>query len=410
VVAAWFRCENALLGAETCARSQRSRQYNGLELGMAMSRSVRIACLLISLGGCAGGSGSPVPDASPVGMPQPGMSPSGGPTGADGQDPTNGVGQPGDGGSDGGHQDGGGGGGSPGSARTEFAPYFYAYDWHNGSYGFSSLVDMRQKKGPSEVTLAFVLSDGGCKVTRDVQNNIDDVKRYIAAGGHVRASFGGQAGTYLEYRCASAPELASAISAFVDETGITDLDFDLEQGTRSSQQRLNALRAAALKQVQDRDKITVSLTLPVDDKGLDDLGLAIVKAMVAAGVKISYVNGMTMDYGDEFAKEDMGDLAISSLQGIAKQLRSIIPGLSLDAAYHMIGATAMIGHNDDKEIFTMDHARKLIDFAKQHRLGFVSFWAIQRDQRCAGKLNVDFCTGVNDGPFQFTKIFSSVNG
>jgi chitinase len=309
----------------------------------------------------------------------------------------------------------GGSGGSGGSGAdlgttigvvTEYAPYFYTWSWGDNSYAFSSLAQMKQKGGPSAVTIAFVLSGGGCTVSTDIQNNLADVKAYVAAGGHVKASFGGADGTYPENACADAASLASAISGFVDATGITDLDFDIEQGSKSSNATINTLRATALAKVQAQKNIRVAFTLPVNPDGLDSLGLDIVKSALAAGVKISFVNVMTMDYGNG---TNLGTTPIASVDATAKQLQAAISGLSSAAAYHMVGATAMIGHNDDTEVFSLDNATTLITYAKQKKLGLVSFWAIQRDEQCPAGVDLNLCTGVNASAFQFHQIFDSVN-
>jgi len=309
----------------------------------------------------------------------------------------------------GGGDTGNGGGdlGTPGlGVVTEYAPYFYTWGWGDSSYAFSSLVQMKQKGGPSAVTIAFVLSGGGCTVSTDIQNNLADVKAFVAAGGHVKASFGGADGTYLENACADATSLAAAISGFVDATGISDLDFDIEQGSTSSNATVNARRATALATVQAQKKIRVAFTLPVNPDGLDSLGLDVVKSALAAGVKISFVNVMTMDYGNG---TNLGTTPIASVDATAKQLQAAIAGLSSDAAYHMVGATAMVGHNDDTEIFSLDNASALVAYAKQKKLGLVSFWAIQRDEKCPAAIDLNLCTGVNTSTFQFHQIFDAVN-
>jgi len=301
---------------------------------------------------------------------------------------------------------GGGGGGTGGGGTTEFAPYFYTWGWGSSSYAFSSLTDMRQKGGPSAVTLAFVLSNGGCAVTTDIQGHLSDVKSFEAGGGHVKASFGGADGTYLENACGSASALASAITSFVDQTGITDLDFDIEQGSKSSNGTINAMRASALATVQASRGIKVSFTLPVNPDGLDSLGLAIVKSAVAAGVHISHVNVMTMDYG---SGTDVGAAALSSVDATAQELQSVVAGLSAAAAYQMVGATPMIGHNDDSENFTLDDATMLANHARDKKLGLLSFWAIQRDEKCPGGVDLDRCSGDNASTFQYSKIFAAVS-
>ena len=297
--------------------------------------------------------------------------------------------------------------GPPGSAATEYAPYFYTWGWGSPSYAFSSLAEMKAQGGPAAVTLAFVLSGGGCSTTTDIQAHRDDIQAYLAAGGHVKASFGGASGTYLEYACASASALAGALGQFVDDTGITDLDFDLEQGAQSSTAALNSLRAAALKQLQDARHVRITFTLPVSASGLAQDSLDILQAAVTAGVQIAVVNGMTMDYGNG---TDLGTTPIRSIDSLAQQLRGLFRGLGVDEAYQRVGATAMIGKNDDSETFSLANASTLVGYARQQHLGLVSFWAIQRDQPCAASSTVDLCSHVNTATFQFNTIFEGVNG
>lgn len=289
-----------------------------------------------------------------------------------------------------------------GGPVTEVAPYFYTWGWGDGSYAFATLADMKAIGGPSAVTIAFVLAGNGCEATTDVHDHQDDVDAYLAAGGHVKASFGGAAGTYLEYQCASADELAGAIERFVDATGVTDLDFDLEQGGASSNPALNQLRATALAQVQAARGVRVAFTLPVAPDGLRQESLDILQAALDAGVAISFVNGMTMDYGDG---TDLGTVPAQSCDALAAQLETLMPSLTSAQAYRMIGATAMIGQNDDAEIFSIDDAHTLAGYASQHQLGLLSFWAIQRDQPCSSDL--DHCSLVNDSLFQFADAFAA---
>jgi chitinase len=345
------------------------------------------------------------------------LAPNKGTAPGDNPPPSGGNGSGGDG-SDAGTDGGAGPGGTPSDAdmsgpvdagppalTTEYAPYFYTWGWGSTSYAFSSLVDMKKLGGPAAVTIAFVLGNGGCKVTTDIHDNLADVKAFIAAGGHVKASFGGADGTYLETQCADAASLASAITGFVDDTGVTDLDFDIEQGTTTSNATINARRATALKTVQDSRHIRVAFTLPVNPDGLDSLGLAVVKSALDAGVTVSYVNVMTMDYGNG---TNLATTPESSVDATAKQLQGLIKNLSLDAAYHMVGITPMIGHNDDTEVFSLTNAQTLIAYAKQKKVGLVAFWSIQRDEQCAGATNLDLCNGSGTSTFQFSKIFAAV--
>ena len=299
------------------------------------------------------------------------------------------------------------------SGGTEYAPYFYSWGWGNSAYAFSGLADLKSKSGLSAVTIAFVLSNGGCTVTRDIQDHKSDVDAFRAAGGHLKASFGGADGTYLENGCSDDASMAKAIEAFVDETGITDLDFDVEQGGAMNSE-VNARRSKALKRVQDTKGIKVAFTLPAfpRDKwatpgGMTAAALDVVKSAVSAGVKISHVNLMTMDYGGYYSTGyKMGDLAVSAVTDAAIQLKSVIPSLTDAQAFAMLAATPMIGQNDvGSEVFSLEDARILIAFAKEKHLGLVSFWAINRDQPGS---DLGTSSKAESAKWQFHEIFRTV--
>jgi hypothetical protein len=309
---------------------------------------------------------------------------------------------------------GGAGSSSTGGGATEYAPYFYTWGWGAGQYQFPDLATLRKKTQISGVTLAFVLSNGGCAPTDDVQQHKGDVDAFRNAGGKLKASFGGADGTYLENACGDAGSLAAAIESFITATGITDLDFDVEQAGAMND-TVNTRRAKALKQVQTKTGAKIAFTLAANpaDKwgtpgGVTAASLDVLKAVVAEGVTISHVNLMVMDYGGYYSDgKKMGDLAVSALQGANAQLVSIVPGLTETAAWPMLGATPMIGVNDvSTEVFGLADAQILADFAKTKKVGLLAFWAIQRDQ--AGKGDLGLYSGVNTSAFQFNAIFQAV--
>lgn len=293
--------------------------------------------------------------------------------------------------------------------KTEFAPYFYTWGWNNSVYPFTTLVDMKKKTGVEQVTLGFVTAPGGCSASRTIANHKSDVDGFRALGGKLKASFGGASGTYIENSCTTTSSLTSAIAAFVDETGITDLDFDVEQSVAMNS-TVNARRSAALAALQKAKGVKISFTLPAMPSGMTSASNAVVKAALAAGVTISHVNLMVMDYGESYSSgKKMGDLAISAVNACADQLQALIPGLTDAAAYRMIGATPMIGVNDVRsEVFTLDDARQLIAFAKAKQLGLVSYWAIQRDVPCSGAVDLVLCSGAQTSSYQYSAIFRSV--
>jgi hypothetical protein len=309
------------------------------------------------------------------------------------------------------------GGGTPDSgsspSKVDYAPYFPTWTWGASGYAYTSLVDLQKQAGLHEVTIAFVLSGGGCAADQGIEQNLADVKAFVAAGGHVKASFGGADGTYVESQCSDAASLATALGDFVDATGITDLDFDIEQDPVLTD-AVNELRAQALKTVQASKHIQIAFTLAANPHssgspgGLTTQGVSVVSHAIAAGVVVSHVNLMTMDYGDSYGGQALAPVAIGSLTDANAQLMSIVPGLTQDAAWQMLGVIPMIGKNDDSEVFSLADAKSLAAFAIQNHLGLVSFWSIDRDQVCPKGADYNSCSTVDTTNFQFDAILQTV--
>jgi Ricin-type beta-trefoil lectin domain len=292
------------------------------------------------------------------------------------------------------------------SAGVDYAPYFPTWVWGGSGYAFTGLVDLQRKAGLDEVTIAFVLSNGGCNTTQDIEQNMGDVNAFRAAGGHVKASFGGADGAYVESKCGSASALASAIESFVDATGITDLDFDVEQDPMETDS-VNAMRGAALKMVQDAKGIKVAFTLPANPSpggGLADEGKSVVSNAIAAGVTISHVNFMTMDYGDSFGGHPLAPVVVGTLDDGHTQLMSLVPGISSAAAWAMVGVIPMIGKNDDSEVFSLSDATTLAQFVTANHVGLASFWSIDRDQTGS---DYNTASTVESTDFAFNTIFEA---
>src|SRR6201999_3758365 len=144
----------------------------------------------------------------------------------------------------------------------------------------------------------------------------------------------------------------SAIEKFVDDTQITDLDFDIEQAPVETQ-TVNQMRGQALKMVQDAKQAKISFTLQTDENGLDKGARSVVTEAFKAGVSIYHVNLMVMDYGDMPDGTAIAPIAIKSLNGANTQLKAIITGLTTAQAWAMLGATPDIGQNDDNEVFSL---------------------------------------------------------
>lgn len=296
---------------------------------------------------------------------------------------------------------------APAAGATEYAPYFYTWGWGNPAYPFTSLADLHRKTGLRAVTLAFVLSTGGCAPSREIHQHLGDTDAFRRAGGKLKASFGGASGTYLEMACPDSASLADAIGTFIERTGITDLDFDVEQ-TGAMTAAVNQRRAEALKTVQNRKGAQIGLTLAASPAGIKPEGIDVVKALIQAGVKLTRVNLMTMNYdAPDLAQRTLAELAASSLTAAKAQLQLVITGLSDTEAWSLLGATPMIGQNGASgRFFTLADAQALATFARHRRLGLLSFWAINRDQPGSGPLATH--SRSQPHPFAFHDIFKTV--
>ncbi len=339
--------------------------------------------------------GSPAEDAGTTAAPPSTPSSDGGRSAGGGND----AGQPAQGGDDAGAP-------TTPTGKTDYAPYFPTWVWGASGYAFTSLTDLQSKAGLNEVTIAFVLSNGGCNTTQDIEQNASDVKAFVAAGGHVKASFGGADGAYVESKCTTAASWAGAIEDFVDATGITDLDFDIEQDAVLTD-AVNTMRGQALKMAQDAKGIQVAFTLaanPSPGGGLTSQGLSVVSHALSAGVKVSHVNLMTMDYGDDFGGKPLAPVAIGSLTDANAQLLKLDSSLTQAQAWAMLGVIPMIGKNDDSEVFSLADAKTLAAFATTNELGLVSFWSIDRDQVCPKGADFNSCSTVDASNFAFNAI------
>ncbi|MEW1641547.1 cellulose binding domain-containing protein [Streptomyces sp. NPDC091219] len=296
------------------------------------------------------------------------------------------------------------------AAGAGFAPYV-----DTSLYPAFDLLGNVTATGVKNYNLAFVTDGGGCTPkwggVTDLAN--DGVASQIGAlrakGGDVRVSFGGASGSELATTCGSASALATAYGKAVDAYGLTKADFDIEGGALPNT-AANTLRAQAIAKLQQQHpNLDVSFTLPVMPEGLTQDGVNLLSNAKANGVKISTVNIMAMDYGPAYSG-DMGTYATQAATATQAQVKSVL-GLSDSAAWKTVAVTPMIGVNDvASEIFTVDDATQLVDFAKSKGLGGLSMWSATRDKQCAGgaKPAADAtCSSIVQGASAFSKAFAA---
>ncbi|MEU5187786.1 cellulose binding domain-containing protein [Streptomyces klenkii] len=302
---------------------------------------------------------------------------------------------------------------APGGAKAAFAPYVDTL--LHPSY---DLLATAGKTGVKDFTLAFVTSGGGCTPkwggVSDLGSNpvAQQTGRLREAGGDVRVSFGGAAGSELGLACSSAGDLAAAYGKVVDAYKLTKVDFDIEGGALPNA-AANTRRAQAIAQLQkSHPGLDVSFTLPVMPTGLTQDGVDLVANAKKNGVSVSTVNIMAMDYGSSF-NGDMGQYAIDAATATQAQVKGVL-GLSDAAAWKAVAVTPMIGVNDVAgEVFKADDADQLVKFARSKGLGGLSMWSATRDKQCPGGAQNSAsatCSSVLQDEFAFTKAFGAFKG
>ena len=295
-----------------------------------------------------------------------------------------------------------------GGGTTLVAPYV---DMGLLSNGGTTLAQLATSGGVRAYTLAFV-TGAGCKASwfgafdPRARQFADQIAALRAAGGDVIVSFGGATGIELAQACTSVSALQAEYQAVVSAYGLKHIDLDIE-GAASADAASIARRSAALAALQQANPgLRISLTLPVLPEGLTGDGLNVVRSAKDAGVDVGLVNIMAMDYGR--SAQDYGDLAVQAVRSTKDQIKALY-GVGDVAAFKMVGATPMLGKNDDNGTFGQGDARDLIAFANQNHIGFVSFWETNRDRNaCSGALFQ--CTNVPQTPFEFSRIFAGFRG
>ncbi|MFF2576929.1 glycoside hydrolase family 18 protein [Streptomyces goshikiensis] len=296
------------------------------------------------------------------------------------------------------------------SGGAAFAPYV-----DTSLYPSYDLLDTAAKTGVKEFNLAFVTSGGACSplwggtTALDADRVASQIAALRAKGGDVRVSFGGAAGSELGLVCTSADSLAAAYGKVVDTYGLTKVDFDIE-GAALPDTAANTRRAQAIAQLQkSHPGLDVSFTLPVMPEGLTQPGVDLIANARQNGVAISAVNIMAMDYGPAYSG-DMGGYAIQAATATQAQIKGVL-GLGDAAAWKAVAVTPMIGVNDvSSEVFTVQDATQLVEFARAKGLGWLAMWSGARDKQCPGgaKNSADpTCSSILQEPLAFTKAFAA---
>lgn len=251
-----------------------------------------------------------------------------------------------------------------------------------------------------------------------LERRISDLR---SRGGSAAVSFGGAGNSELATTCRDEGKLRTAYRDVVERYEPAFIDFDLE-GADLLDQAGGERRARAVAWLQgDRNssgkELAVWLTLPVSPRGLTDAGIAAVEQMLQAGVDLAGVNIMTMNYGaSRSSSQGMLDAAKAAAAATHDQLGIVYQrtgtNLSREQVWKKIGLTPMIGRNDlPGEVFELDAARDLKDYAVELEIQRLSMWSLNRDAACPsseeGPTASFTCSGVDQGSSRFSDLLGS---
>jgi len=284
------------------------------------------------------------------------------------------------------------------AVEVPFAPYV------DVTYPHPELVTAAEHSPARRFVLSFALANQGrCEpawggfLPVDHPTLLEEIRALRNAGGSVTVATGGALGSYLENVCATADELAGAYRKALTVTGADELDVDVE--TRIPVDRV----ADALSALRSDPGIDIRITVAVQsaERGLAPATVTLLSALAERGTEVT-VNAMIMNFavGGSW-RESMIDAA----ETVTDQISDIWPEGGRPGAYRRLGLTLMAGRNDTGVITTLDDARAVTAYARAHRIGFLGFWSLARDNGgCPSSPTArNDCSGIGQDAYAFTR-------
>lgn len=301
-----------------------------------------------------------------------------------------------------------------------YSPYFET--WTN-----SSLSSLASQSGANYFNLGFLQAEsaGSCTLTWDGSQSADsaayrsEIGQLKQRGGNVALAFGGQSagnnGTEIADSCPDVNAIAADYEAVINTYHVTRLDMDVELNALNDSagiaRRNKAIAMTEAWAASHGHPLQIQYTLPVQPSGLQPNALAVLQNAVQEGAKVSLVNIMTFDYYDLPGGVDMGTAAIDAATSAHNQLAALYPKKSRQELYAMEGITFLPGIDDNPnktEVTQLSDAKRILSFARDHSLGLLSIWAIQRDNGgCPGSIDSNSCSGISQGSWTFSHLIES---
>lgn len=314
-----------------------------------------------------------------------------------------------------------GSGGSKQWPAQVYSPYFETW------VSSSSLPSLASQSGAHYFDLGFLQAEsaGSCTLTWDGSQPAEspsyqsEIGRLKQQGGNVALAFGGESagnsGTEIADSCSDVSAIAADYEAVINTYHVTRLDMDVELNALNDsagiERRNKAIAMTEAWAASHGYPLQIQYTLPVQPSGLQANALAVLQNAVQADAKVSLVNLMTFDYYDLPGGADMGSAGTDAATSVNRQLAAVYPKESRQELYAMEGITFLPGIDDNPsktEVTQLSDARQILTFARDHSLGLLSIWTIQRDNgSCPGSIDSNSCSGISQGSWAFSHLVES---
>ena len=230
----------------------------------------------------------------------------------------------------------------------------------------------------------YVLSKQGSGGTNaQYKGIVTSLTNLRSRGGDFAISVGGQVGAAPWVVTQNQTALENFYLDIIGTYELKRLDLDIEESNQDKTQ--NEINAKAIKNVQDKTNVEITLTIPIMPSGWQEKQINVIKAYLDAGVEIQTINSMTMCYGTGvYENEDYGTASVRAINNSIQQMKEIYSGYGLnltdEQAYLKTGATFSIGYeNSLYPTFTTEMAETVVNDAIKNNYGLISFWSMGRD-------------------------------
>ena len=230
----------------------------------------------------------------------------------------------------------------------------------------------------------YVLSKQGSGGTNaQYKGIVTSLTNLRSRGGDFAISVGGQVGAAPWVVTQNQTALENFYLDIIGTYELKRLDLDIEESNQDKTQ--NEINAKAIKNVQDKTNVEITLTIPIMPSGWQEKQINVIKAYLDAGVEIQTINSMTMCYGTGvYENEDYGTASVRAINNSIKKMKEIYSGYGLnltdEQSYLKTGATFSIGYeNSLYPTFTTEMAETVVNDAIKNNYGLISFWSMGRD-------------------------------